>query len=283
MYDMLAARRRIMMAKQSGNAPDMVLLINSPNTGDFSVTTNYGTFTAAKVSDYPYFGTTVTHKLSMSNVTFSTGITISDDSAVRGLFVGVESWGTSNTYTNTSNLFYECSSLRGIPASWEGLGAVNNSTGMFAFCTSLTSVPSSWEGLGMLTDAIGMFSNCTSLTSVPSSWEGLGMLTDAIGMFGSCTSLTSVPSSWEGLWMLTNAINMFGGCTSLTNCGTIFTGLAKATNVSKLFDACTGMQGDIHALYVYLSTKPIAVTSFVSCFHNCTQAVGYDLIPASWK
>ena len=259
MITAILARRRILLAKQSGEVlpTDMVLLINSPNTGDFSVTTNYGTFTAAKVSDYPYFGTTVTHKLSMSNVTFSTGITISDDSAVRGLFVGVESWGTSNTYTNTSNLFYECSSLRGIPASWEGLGAVNNSTGMFAFCTSLTSVPS--------------------------SWEGLGMLTDAIGMFGSCTSLTSVPSSWEGLWMLTNAINMFGGCTSLTNCGTIFTGLAKATNVSKLFDACTGMQGDIHALYVYLSTKPIAVTSFVSCFHNCTQAVGYDLIPASWK
>src|SRR5678816_119390 len=121
MYDMLAARRRIMMAKKSGKAPDMVLLINSPNAGDFSVTTNWGTFTAVKVSDYSYLGTTVTHKLSISNVTFYAEERISNDSAVRGLFVGVESWGTSNTYIYTSNLFYECTSLLGIPSSWEGL------------------------------------------------------------------------------------------------------------------------------------------------------------------
>jgi hypothetical protein len=76
---------------------------------------------------------------------------------------------------------------------------------------------------------------------------------------------------------------MFSGCTSLTNCGTIFIGLSKATNVSSLFDGCTGMQGNIHALYGYLSTKPITVTSYRKCFQNCTQAVGYDLIPASWK
>jgi hypothetical protein len=76
---------------------------------------------------------------------------------------------------------------------------------------------------------------------------------------------------------------MFQGCTSLSNCGTIFTGLVRATDVSYLFDGCTGMQGDIHALYVYLSEKPISVTDFSYCFRNCTQAVGYDLIPASWR
>ena len=68
-------KRRAFLAKQSGEAlpTDMVLLINSPNTGNFSVYTNYGAFTAVKVSDYPYFDTTVTHKLSISDVTFSTG------------------------------------------------------------------------------------------------------------------------------------------------------------------------------------------------------------------
>ena len=68
--EMLLARRRILFAKQSGATPciDMVLLINSTNTGDFSVTTNYGEFIAAKVSDYSYFDTTVTHKLSISDV-----------------------------------------------------------------------------------------------------------------------------------------------------------------------------------------------------------------------
>ena len=231
MYDMLLARRRILLAKKSGGAPDMVLLINSPNTGDFSVSTNYGTFTAAKVSEYPYLGTTVTHKLSISDVTFSTGQRISDDSAVRGLFVGVESWGASNTYTNTSSLFYECTNLRGIPSSWEGLGSLGY----------------------------------------------------AYAMFQGCTSITNIPDSWEGLASLTSASAMFQGCTSLSNCGTTFTGLAKATDVSSLFDGCTGMQGDIHALYVYLSTKPIIVTVFERCFQNCTQAVGYSSIPASWK
>ena len=233
MYDMLAARRRIMMTKKRGKTPstDMVLLINSSNSGDFSVATSYGTFTAAKVSEYPYFDTTVTHKLSISNVTFSTGQRISNDSTVRGLFVGVESWGTSNTYTNTAFLFDSCTNLRGIPSSWAGLAGLNNAYYMFHGCASLTSIPDSWEGLGALKTASSMFYNCASLT----------------------------------------------------NCGTTFTGLAKATDVRYLFAGCTGMQGDIHALYVYLSTKPIAVSYYSGCFRNCTQAVGYDLIPASWK
>ena len=257
--EMLLARRRILLAKQSGTAPsaDMVLLINSPNTGDFSVTTNYGTFTAVKVSDYPYFDTTVTHKLSISDVTFSTGQRLSDDSAVRVLFVGVESWGTSNTYTNTSNLFYGCTSLRSIPASWEGLGDVTNTEAMFQGCTTITSIPASWEGLGELTNSTSMFWGCTSLTGIPTSWEGLGEVT--------------------------NVYQMFRICTSLSNCGTIFTGLARATNVTRLFNGCTGMRGDIHALYVYLSTKPITVSKFSGCFRSCTQAVGYSSIPASWK
>lgn len=261
MINMLLARRRILLAKQSGKAPstDMSLLINSPNTGDFSVSTNYGKFTAAKVSEYQYFDTTVTHKLSISNVTFSVGRPLSANSAVRELFVGVESWGTSNTYTNTSALFARCTNLRGIPASWAGLEALTNATAMFRGCP-LSSIPASWAGLGALTKASNMFSDCTSLSSIPDSWEGLGELTTASFMFSDCTSLS--------------------------NCGTTFTGLAKATKVSFLFYECTGMQGDIHALYVYLSTKPIAVSDYcdyLCCFYNCTQAVGYGSIPASWK
>jgi hypothetical protein len=255
MITVFIRRRRAVLA--ANNSVDMVLLINSSNTGDFSVTTNYGTFMAVKVSEYSYFDTTVTHTLSIRGVTFSTGQKLSDDSAVRGLFVGVESWGTSNTCTNTLNLFYDCSKLRGIP--------------------------SSWEGLGKLTTADSMFKGCTSLTGIPTSWEGLGKVTDANFMFASCTSLTSIPASWEGLGKVTAAIGMFFGCTSLASCGTVFTGLAMVTNVSNLFYGCTGMQGDIHALYVYLSTKPIAVSAFSACFRGCTQAVGYSSIPASWK
>jgi hypothetical protein len=257
MITAILARRRILLAKQSGEAPDMVLLINSSNAGDFSVITNYGTFTAVKVSDYPYFDTTVTHKLSISDVTFSTGQSLFYNYAVRELFVGVESWGTSNTYTATTNLFYGCTNLRGIPASWVGLEAVTNSIGMFNTCRLLKSIPTSWVGLGGVTDASRMFQNCISIARIPASWEGLGELT--------------------------NASYMFLDCASITNCGTIFTGLAMATDVSYLFSGCTGMQGDIHALYVYLSTKPIAVSKFSRCFRNCTQAVGYSSIPASWK
>jgi hypothetical protein len=128
-----------------------------------------------------------------------------------------------------------------------------------------------------------MFCNCFALEGIPASWEGLGAVTNAGAMFSGCTPLTSIPDSWEGFGALTNAGNMFYNSTSLTNCGTIFTGLSKATNVSYLFGGCTGMQGDIHAIYVYLSTKTIAVTSFENCFRNCTQAVGYALIPASWR
>ena len=181
MITAILARRRILLAKQSGEVPstDMVLLINSSNTGEFSVTTNYGTFTAVKVSDYPYLGTTVTHKLSISDVTFSTGQRISNNYDVMGLFVGVESWGTSNTYTNTSSLFHSCSHLRGLPASWQGLGALTNASEMFWDCTSLTSIPLSLEGLSNVTDASLMYRGCTSLTSLPASWPVLGAVTKA--------------------------------------------------------------------------------------------------------
>src|SRR5690554_5934677 len=200
MINMLAARRRIMMTKKSGKTPStaMVLLINSSNTGDFSVATNYGTFTAAKVSDYPYLGTTVTHKLSISDVAFSTEKSLSNISTVRNLFIGVESWGTSNTYTNTVKLFERCTNLRGIPSSWAGLANVTSASYMFNGCTSLTSIPDSWEGLGALTAASYMFNGCTSLSSIPDSWEGLGAVTNAGSMFRDCSSLTSIPDSWEG-------------------------------------------------------------------------------------
>ena len=128
---------------------------------------------------------------------------------------------------------------------------------------------------------IGLGTQCF-LTSIPSSWEGLDAVTN-IPFINDCTSLTSIPDSWEGFGALAAVSQMFLNCTSLTNCGTIFTGLAKATEVSSLFDGCTGMQGDIHALYTYLSTKPIAVQYYSYCFRGCTQAVGYGSIPSSWK
>src|SRR5574344_177365 len=216
MITAILARRRILLAKQSRKAADMVLLINSPNAGDFSVTTNYGTFMAAKVSEYPYFGTTVTHKLSISDVTFSTGQMLSDNSAVKGLFVGVESWGTSNTYTNTLNLFKAFTNLRGIPTSWAGLGAVTNASYMFHGCTLLTSIPISWAGLEAVTNASYMFHGCTLLPSIPISWAGLEAVTNASFMFNACTLLTSMPTSWAGLGKLTNASYMFNACTNLT-------------------------------------------------------------------
>src|SRR5574344_260 len=177
-------RRRAFLA--ANNSVDMVLLINSPNTGDFSLTTNYGTFMAVKVSEYSYFDTTVTHKLSIRGVTFSTMQSLSGDSAVRELFVGVESWGTSNTYTNTSYLFFACPHLRGIPASWGGLEWVTTAIGMFQGCRSLTSIPASWEGLGKLANASAMFNGCRSITSIPTSWAGLEAVTNTSNMFQGC-------------------------------------------------------------------------------------------------
>ena len=268
----------LVSGKPSGIAnksPSMDLLINSPNTDDFSITTNYGTFTAAKVSDCPYFDTTVTHKLSIRDVTFSTGQKLSDDSAVRGLFVGVESWGTTNTYTNTLNLFSDCSHLRGIPTSWDGLGWVTDARSMFNGCTSLTRIPASWEGLGWVTDAGNMFRGCTSLTRIPASWEGLGAVANAGNMFRGCTSLTRIPASWEGLGWVTDASYMFSGCTSLTRIPASWEGLGKLANARNMFYNCTSLTS------IPMSWAGLGeLTNAGSMFYNCPALTS---IPMLWE
>ena len=88
-----------------------------------------------------------------------------------------------------SYLFYWCSNLRGIPASWEGLGALTSAVNMFQDCTSLSSIPDSWEGLEALTNANSMFRNCTSLTNCGTIFTALAKATTVAWLFSGCTGM----------------------------------------------------------------------------------------------
>ena len=97
--------------------------------------------------------------------------------AIRRILFAKQSREASSTDMGSSSLFYGYSSLTSIPEplSLEGLGAVTDANEMFYSCTSITNIPASWAGLGVATWS-GV---CTSLTSIPESWEGLGAVTKA--------------------------------------------------------------------------------------------------------
>lgn len=224
------------------------------------------------------------------------------------------SWDNCINVTSAVSAFYNCM-IDYAPNSWQGLNNLVNGNAMFSYglgagqyttTYGLIRLPTTFEGLdslqtarqmffynrfviinsfaglSSLLDATSMFQGCLKLTNIPTSWNGLSALTDASAMFKDCKLLTTIPDNWEGFVNLENMTSMFSGCSKLENCGSFYNGLEKVTNVTSLFQNCSLMSGNIYDMYLYLSTKPIPVTSYANCFTGCTGGEGYDMIPSSW-
>ena len=129
----------------------------------------------------------------------------------------------SNSITNCTNMFSECSSLTAISETLTIPNSVTSCAGIFRSCWSLTAIPSTLRIPNSVTDCSLMFNYCSDLTSDisniwPSTWKYTGII-DINRMFSGCSKIVgTVPA--DKLWNSEKTFNSsycFYNCTSLTN------------------------------------------------------------------
>lgn len=195
----------------------------------------------------------------------------------------------ANTSTSTLTLNLS-SAFTGATASVLGTGSTAFEEVIITGTTGMTSARyingskikkytwTDWNTAGV--DCTQMFSGCTSLTEV--SLPSNAKVTNASNMFRS-SKITSIPSL--DLSSCPDTSGMFNGCTSLTSVPSLT--LPATTTTNNMFQGCTAVESGALAMYNYLSTKAIAVTTYNNTFTNCgsdtvTGAQELAQIPTSW-
>ena len=129
----------------------------------------------------------------------------------------------SNSVTNCSQMFYNCSNLTEIPETLTIPNTVTNCSQMFFACSNLTVIPSTLTIPNSVTNCSYMFSSCYNLTSdISNIWPSTWNYTRTIKisyMFNSCSKIVgTIPA--DKLWnsgKTFNSSGCFTGCTLLTN------------------------------------------------------------------
>ena len=185
-------------------------------------------------------------------------------------------WNTDGV--DCTDMFRNCNNLTEVSLPYNA--KVTKALSMFKGTTSLSKAPA--LDLSSCTSTESMFDGCSSLTHVPSNYD-VSASTSAIRMFAHCTALTHIPS-----YVFTSATS-FGNfalnCTALVQVPVLT--CPAATNTSQMFRGCTAVESGALNMYNYLSTKPVAVTSYSNTFTNCgsgtvTGAAELAQIPSSW-
>lgn len=116
-----------------------------------------------------------------------------------------------STITNISSMFYNCSSLKKLPAM--DTSHVTNFQSCFEGCSSLTSIPN--YDFSSATNVSLLFSSCTHITSLPNLNWGSGVTT-LNSTFAYCNALVDFPVL--DLSSITNLYNKpWNQCPSLSN------------------------------------------------------------------
>ena len=165
--------------------------------------------------------TQVTHSYSESN-TYTIKI-IGNHSHFRASQNIIEIIQISDSVTNCSEMFRECSSLTTIPETFTIPNSVTDCKVMFFGCSKITAIPETLTIPNSVTNCANMFALCSSLISDisniwPSTWNYAGTI-NIIYMFDSCSKVVgTVPA--DKLWNSGKTFNSsfcFSRCTSLYN------------------------------------------------------------------
>ena len=180
---------------------------------------------------------------------------------------------TSARYFNSSNV------KKYTWTDWNTDGV--DCTEMFRQCTHLTEV--SLPANAKVTNAYRMFAY-SGVASIPSL--DLSSCTSTQRMCQDCSSLVTAQSL--DLSSATDTSYMFGNCTSLSRVPSLT--LPATTNTRYMFSGCTVVESGALDMYNYLSTKPVAVTTYNGTFNNCGSSADPSApihtemaqIPTSW-
>ena len=117
--------------------------------------------------------------------------------------------------TNTSFMFFGCSSLKSIDLSSFNTTKVEDMSNMFRGCSSLESMDLSSFDTTNVKDMNAMFYNCSSLKSIDLSTFVTTNVEDMSNMFRGCSSLESIDLSSFDTTNVKNMYAMFNDCSSL--------------------------------------------------------------------
>ena len=165
--------------------------------------------------------TQVTHSYSTSDI-YTIKIT-GNHSNFRASRNTIEIIQISDSVTNCSNMFADCSKITEIPSTLTIPDSVTDCSWMFSRCSGLTAIPETLTIPNSVTRCSLMFYSCSNLTSDisniwPSTWNYTGII-DLSNMFYDCSKVVgTVPA--DKLWNSGKTFSSsycFRRCTSLTN------------------------------------------------------------------
>ena len=145
---------------------------------------------------------------------------------------------SNEIFTNTSYMFYGCSSLKQIDFSNFDTREVTDMSYMFYECSSLEQINLASFNTDKVIDMSCMFSECSSLKNLDLLKFNTNQVQDMGMMFSGCTSLKQLNLSSFSTNKVTNMSSMFSGCSSLEslNLQSFYTN--EQTNVLYIFNRC---------------------------------------------
>lgn len=254
------------------NATSLKYLFAGTNTSSSTLTLNLSSaFTGATAS---VLGSATFDEVIIPGTTGMTSARYFSSSKVKKY-----TWTDWNTAgVDCSYMFQGCTNLTEVSLPYNA--KVTNASSMFKQSASLSAAPA--LDLSSCTSTESMFDGCSSLTYVPSNYD-VSASTSAVRMFFGCSALTHIPS-----YVFTSATsfgNFACSCTALIQVPVLT--CPAATSTPQMFRACPAVESGASNMYNYLSTKPVAVTSYSNTFTDCGSGTATGIadlatIPDTW-
>ena len=168
--------------------------------------------------------------------------------------------------TNTSYMFYNCTSLKSIDLSSFNASRVNEMNNMFYNCTSLKSIDLSSLNTSNVTDMSKMFYCCSFLKSTDLSSSNTSNVTDMSNMFYNCNSLKSIDLSSLNTSNVNSMNNMFCDCNSLKLINLTSLNISKVTEMNSMFNNCSSLES-----IDFSSLNTSNIINMNSMFNMCTS------------
>ncbi|HBT5618103.1 TPA: phage tail protein I [Klebsiella pneumoniae] len=153
------------------------------------------------------------------------------------------------------------------PGAFDDLPNVNNCKNIFTNCSSLTGIPASLFAHMKVGTFMDAFRGCISLTEVPAAlFANQSDATDFSSVFAGCTGLINIGNNlFNGCASAVNFNYAFDGCSALTNIGSgIFKGCVLAAAFSYTFRACKNLLALPSGMF-----SDVPGGAFTGVFQNC--------------
>lgn len=171
---------------------------------------------------------------------------------------------TYNT-TNMSQMFYNCSSLKSADLSSFNTQSLEDMSSIFRSCTNLEEIYLSFKA-PYLKNMSYAFADCTNLEKINLSFFESSSLENLSYTFRNCNNLKEINLSGFNTALVTDMRYMFDGCSSLITLNLNNFNTSNVNRFDNMFRNCTKLEE------IYLSNFDTSnATSMASMFDGCSS------------